>query len=333
MRRLLPLLLLLLSIGFTACQQGSAEDLVIYSGRSESLVEPAIERFEEETDIDVSVRYGETAQLAVALSEEGEQTNADLFWAQDAGALGAVEADGRFMELPDSILAQVPERYANDTGTWVATSGRARTLAYAPDRVDTENLPERLFDLTDPEYEGRVGWAPSNGSFQAHVTALRKLVGDDSTRAWLEAMQENGAEAYSNNTSIIQAIADGEVDLGLPNHYYLFRFKSEDPDFPVEQQFFAPGDPGNLVNVAGVGVLEGTDQEEAALRFVSFLLSEDSQQYFADEVFEYPVVDGVTPSTELTSMDRLGELQPQIDLDELRDLEATLDMLREVGLL
>ncbi len=336
MRRFL-LLLLLVPFVLAACQpsedDGEGDPIVIYSGRSQALVEPTIERFEEASGQAVEVRYGETAQLAAALAEEGAQTEADVFWAQDAGALGAVHADGLFAPLPDSVAQQVPERYVNEAGTWVAISGRARTLAYAPARVDTTDLPQSIFDLTEPEYEGRVGWAPANGSFQAHVTALRQIVGDERAGAWLEAMEENGAEAYSDNTSIVQALAAGEIDFGLPNHYYLFRFKSDDPEYPVEQTFFAPGDPGNLVNVAGTGILASSEQQAQAARFIGYLLSEDAQQYFANETFEYPVIDGVEPQMALTDMDRLGELQPELDLDQLRDLEATLEMMREVGVL
>jgi len=319
---LLPVLLLALA----ACQPSAPEanTLVIYSGRGKSLVEPLIERFQETTGIQVEVRYGSTAQLAVALTEEGDRSPADVFWAQDAGALGAVHQAGLLTTLPDSILAKVPAHYRNGAGTWVATSGRARTLAYAPDRVDTTALPQSLFDLTDPRYEGRVGWAPSNGSFQAHVTALRQLVGDDSTRAWLEAMKNNRAQAYSNNRAILDGIAAGEVDYGLPNHYYLYGKKRDDPNYPVEQTFFAPGDAGNLVNVAGVGVLE---DRALAHRFVAYLLSPDAQEYFTTETSEYAVTESDTTHTAPSNV------QVSIDLDTLSDLEATLNLLREVGLL
>lgn len=322
----------LLATSLWACRQAEESPLIVYSGRSETLVEPLIERFEQETGISVEVRYGDTAQLAVALTEEGEQTQADLFWAQDAGALGAVDARGLFTSLADTVLRHVPAALRSNAGRWVATSGRARTLAYAPGRIDTMALPQSLFELTDPQYAGRVGWAPTNGSFQAHVTALRKMVGDDSTRAWLQAMLDNGTKSYRNNTAIVQAIADGEVDLGLPNHYYLYRFKSEDPAFPVEQRFFAPGDPGNLMNVAGIGILAGTDQPERAQRFVAFLLTDAAQRYFSEETYEYPVVDGVVPAVALPDWEG-GRVLPQFDLDVLQDLEGTLQLLRSVGLL
>ena len=146
-------------------------------------------------------------------------------------------------------------------------------------------------------------------------------------------MQANGAQAYSNNRAILDGIAAGEVDFGLPNHYYLYGKKRDDPNYPVEQTFFAPGDPGNLVNIAGVGVLAGSDNQEAALAFLRFLLSDEAQRYFADETFEYPVVDGIAPDARLAEQDRLTTLQAGVNLDELRDLDATLNLLRETGAL
>lgn len=314
-------------------ETAATETLTLYAGRSRSLVEPIIERFEEQHGIEVNPRYGSTAQLAVAIKEEGDQSPADVFWAQDAGALGALTAADRFATLPDELLERVPDYYRNPEGRWVATSGRSRTLAYAPDRISEAELPTSVLDLTESRYEGRVGWAPTNASFQAFVTAMRNEHGNERTRQWLEDMAANGARSYPKNTAIIQAIAAGEVDLGLPNHYYLLRFKGEDPNYPVEQTFFEAGDVGNLVNVAGVGVLSSSENEQVALQFVRFLLSEEAQRYFAQEVYEYPVAGDVESPAMAPPRDELDEVAPQVDLDNLEDLEGTLDLLREAGVL
>ncbi len=307
--------------------------LIVYSGRSESLVEPIIERFEAETGIDVEVRFGGTSELAIALTEEGDQSPADVFWAQDGGALGAVHGAGLLMDLPEAMLSSVPEEYRSSAGTWIATSGRARTLAYSTERADADNLPANIMDLTDPAYNGRIGWAPGNGSFQAFVTGMRNLVGEETTRQWLEGIRDNNPEAYPNNRSIIQGIANGDVDYGLPNHYYLLRYTSEDPNYPVAQAFFAAGDPGNLVNVAGAGILKTSDNADAAQQFINYLLSEDAQAYFTQDVFEYPVIDGLSLAPGLESLETVDAARPTIDLDDLQDLEATLAMLRDVGVL
>jgi iron(III) transport system substrate-binding protein len=307
--------------------------IVVYSGRSQSLVAPVVQLFERESGIRVQVKYGNTAQLALALQEEGEATQADVFWAQDAGALGAVAEAGLFASLPADVAPSVPAIFRHGGGKWVATSGRARVLAYSSERAQVDALPRSVHDLTGERYRGRVGWAPANASFQSFVTALRAMEGEAAAEAWLRAMQENGAKAYDKNTAIIEAIVAGEVDFGLPNHYYLLRYKKADARYPVEQTFFAPGDAGNLVNVAGVGVLAVSKHPEAAQRFVRFLLSPAAQQYFASDVMEYPVTESVVPSASLVPRDSLERLAPAVDLNALDDLEGTLALLRKVGLL
>ena len=308
-------------------------ELVVYSGRSKGLVHPIIKQFEKETGITVKVRYGNTAQLAVALLEEGEKSPADLFWAQDAGALGAVSKQGLFQKLPESILSKIPDKFRNADGTWIATSGRARVLAYAPERVKAEELPNSIFDLTDAKWKGRVGWAPQNASFQAFVTAMRVLEGEEKAEEWLRGMKANGAKSYPKNTPIIRGLAAGEVDLGLPNHYYLMRFKKSDSGYPVEQTFFGAGDTGNLVNVAGIGILKSSTHPEEVSSFVQYLLSPKVQQFFISEVFEYSVTDAVIPSEKLLPPDELLKLTPEINLEKLDDLEGTLKLLREADIL
>ncbi len=311
-----------------------AADLVIYSGRSKGLVQPMVEAFEAESGLSVDVRYGDTSQLAVALMEEGDKSPADVFWAQDAGALGAVAKADLFRGLPKGADAdRIPAQFRNPSGLWVATSARARVLAYSTERLTAEDLPTSIQDLTDPKWSGRVGWAPGNASFQSFVTAMRVLHGDEATLSWLTAMKKNGAKAYPKNTPIIQALAAGDIDLGLPNHYYLLRFKTSDSKYPVDQTFFASGDAGNLVNVAGVGILKSTRQRENAEQFVKFLLSPAAQQYFASEVLEYPVIPGVIVSSRLVQMDALLEAAPALDLGDLDDLEGTLDLMRQAGIL
>ena len=315
---------------WSGCTSPDSNELVVYSGRSKELVEPVINAFSEETGIRVSVRYGDTAELAVALLEEGSRSQADLFWAQDAGALGAVDAAGLLAPLSDALLQLVPSAFRSDAGHWIGVTGRARTLAYARDRADM--LPTSVFELTDAMYAGRVGWAPSNGSFQAFVTAMRLMEGNEVTLQWLIDMKENGAVSFPKNSAIVQGIADGVVDYGLPNHYYLYRFTSQDSLFPVRQTYFAAGDPGVLVNVAGIAKLSRSSHDGAEA-FIRYMLAPAAQEYFATTTFEYPVVEGIPTLPELLPVDSLARLQPPVDLDGLGDLEETLALLREAGVL
>lgn len=307
-------------------------DLVIYSGRSENLVGPLVERFEEKTGLEVELRWGDTADLAATLLEEGERSPADLFYAQDPGGLGAV-AD-HLAPLPESLLAGVDPRFRDAEGRWTGVSGRARVLAYNTEAVQAEDLPADMQALTDPVWRGRIGWAPGNASFQTMVTAMRAAWGEDETRAWLEGILANEPEAYDNNSAIVEALGAGEIDLGLVNHYYLYRFlKERGEDFPVRNQFLSDGGPGALVLVSGAGRLATAAHPENAERFIAFLLSPESQRYFADETFEYPLIEdpavlpplGVPARAELEAID----LAPA----ELTDLAGSVALLREVGAL
>ncbi|MFP4173755.1 MAG: extracellular solute-binding protein [Candidatus Hydrogenedentota bacterium] len=262
------------------------DSLVVYSGRSQSLVEPIIEQFEEETGIRVQVKYGATPQLAMTLREEGERSPADVFWAQEVSALEALDEEGFFSALPGHVFEDGNPAVRHAEDHWAATSGRARVLAFNTDMVSADELPGDVRELTDSQWEGRVGWAPSNGSFQAFVTGMRLIHGEEATGEWVEGMRDNGAMAYANNTAIVEALGAGEIAAGLTNHYYLLRFKEDDPDFPVDQVFFDAGDPANLVMYAGIGALRSASHEEAAHQFIRFLLGEDAQDYFTNEVYE-----------------------------------------------
>jgi iron(III) transport system substrate-binding protein len=311
-------------------EAGGNGPITVYSGREEELVAPLFERFSEETGINVDVRYGDSAELAATIAEEGDNSPADVFFAQDPGSLGAVEDE--LAALPDDILDRVPERFRDGDGKWVGTSGRVRVIVYNTDELSESDVPDSVFDLTDDEWEDRVGIAPTNASFQAFVTAMRLTAGEDDTGEWLEGLKENGAKTYERNTPIVEAAANGEIDLGLVNHYYLALVKAEDPDAAVDNKFLPGDDPGALVSVAGAGVLEGSDDGEAAERFVEYLLSAEGQRFYAEEAeeAEYPLVEEVEPQAGLPALDSLQG--PDVDLETFgEELEATLELLSETG--
>ena len=304
----------------------------MYSGRNEELVGPIIERFEEESGIDVEDRYGDTAELASTISEEGANSPADIFFAQDAGALGAVSDRGLLRELPEDALNRVEERFRDPNGRWIGTSGRARVVAYNTDALSEEDLPNSILEFTGPEWRDKIGWAPTNGSFQAFVTALRLIEGEDTAREWLEGIQANNPKVYENNVAILEGVGSGEIQVGFVNHYYLFRKLAEEgEDFPARNYYLKNGDPGALVNVAGIGILNSSDNATEAEEFLNFMLSDEAQRYFADETFEYPLIEGVPTEAELVPLSEIEA--PNINLGGLDDLESTLDLLRETGVL
>ena len=305
--------------------------LVIYSGRNENLVGPVIKRFQEATGITAEVRFGDTAELAATILEEGDNSPADVFFSQDAGAVGALAREGLLAPVDQAVLDLVPAEYRSTDGVWVGVSGRARVLAYNTDTVTVDRLPSGVAGLTDPSWAGKVGWAPTNGSFQAFVTAFRVLEGDDAARAWLTAMRDNGTVVFDGNGPIVQAVAAGELEAGLVNHYYRYEIAAEEgTDLPVQNHFFAAGDPGSLVNVAAVAELATAANGDQAKAFIAYLLGEEAQTYFATETFEYPLIAGVETAPDLTPLDEIES--PDIDLSDLADLEATLELIAEVGL-
>lgn len=336
-RRLLATTLAVALLGpLAACgdsgEEVDASKLVIYSGRQENLVGDLIEQFEKDTGVEVSVRYGNTAQLAAQLLEEGDRTKADIYFSQDGGALGALAKERRLTTLPQPVLDKVPARYRAKDGSWVGTSGRARVIVYDPEQVPEADVPDSVFELTDPKWKGKVGIAPSNASFESFVTAMRVLKGDDVAKKWLADMKANDVETYDNNIAILNATKDGVLKLGLINHYYWYEQVAEEgkDKVPARLKFLPGGDPGALVNVGGVAVLKGSDHADEAQKFVDYLLSEKGQKYFADKTKEYPLVAGVPTAPDLPPLDSLQS--PDIDLSDLDTLEQTLTMIEDAGL-
>jgi len=327
---LLPALAALPMLALAASACGGGDDaLVVYSGRSQSLVEPLLNQFAEDTGIDIKVRYGETAELAATILEEGGNSPADVFFAQDAGALGALAKEGRLVQLPEDILGMVPARFRSDDGQWIGVSGRARVVVYNTENVSRDELPDSIMGFTDPKWRGRIGWAPTNGSFQSFVTALRLTEGDDAARAWLEGIKANDPAEFPGNLPAVEAVADGEIDVAFVNHYYLFQVRNERGDVSAENYFLPGGGAGSLINVAGAGILNTADREDDARRFIEYLLSGDAQTYFAEKTFEYPLVEGVPVDERLVSLSQIES--PDIDLSDLDDLEGTLELLRDTG--
>lgn len=317
--------------GVAACGGGDGGRLTIYSGRSEELVGPLLEQFSDQTGIGIDVLYGDSADLARQIDEEGASTPADVFYSQAPGPLGFLDGHERFDALPAQILDQVPEAYRAADGDWVGVSARVRTLVYDPTRFSEDELPSSVLDLVDPEYKGRVGVAPTNASFQDFVSYLRATLGDEDTAGFLAGLAANDARTYPNNLAIVEAVGRGEIDFGLVNHYYALEASAQDSSLHVANHFFPAGDPGSVVLVSGVGMLTGTEMSAEAQQFISFLLTEQAQQYFAEETYEYPLVPGVDP---VEGQPPLNEVAGVVaDLGALgQSFSTTLEMIEASGL-
>ena len=264
--------------------------------------------------------------------EEGDNSPADVFFAQDPGGLGAVSDAGLLARLPQDLLGLVDARFADPNGYWVGVSGRARVIVYNTEALSPGDLPNDLWGFTDSQWKGRIGLPPTNSSFQTMVTALRQAWGEEDTRLWLEGIMANDPVFYEKNTPTVAAVAAGEVEVGFVNHYYLYRFLAEEGESFTARNYFLPsGGPGSLVMVAGVSQLASSDNSEAAQTFINYLLSESAQAYFSSETYEYPLVSGVAPSVGLTPLADLNAIT--IDLADLADIQGTIALLQEVAML
>ena len=277
--------------GCSSSASVSPEDgVVVYSGRSEELVAPLFAQFTEETGIPVEARFGDSAELAAQLLEEGDATPAEVFFSQDAGALGAVAAEGLLAPLPEGVAADVPPAYVATDGTWTGVTGRARVIVYDAEQVAADAVPQSVLDLTDPAWQGQVAIAPTNASFQSFVTAMRQTEGDEATKAWLEGMVANDVQTYEKNSLIVDAVDAGQAKLGLVNHYYWYEKAAEvgAEAMRAQNSFTADGDPGSLVNVAGVGITEPAATNPNAAAFVAWLLTPQTQTVVRGEHLRVP---------------------------------------------
>ena len=305
----------------------------LYSGRDEALIQPLIDLFEQQSGIQVDVRYGNTPELGALLLEEGAATPAQVFLSQDAGSLGALSQAGLFATLPDDIASAIPAGFTSTDGSWVGITGRARVVVYDGEKFTADQLPDTIDGYVTPEWAGRLGVAPGNASFQAFVTALRVIDGEDAAAAWVESLAANSPQVFENNSAILTAAGEGAVDAGLINAYYWYRQAAEvgAENMRAQLKFLKAGDPGSMVNVTGAGVLASAAEDADALEFVRFLVSEEAQRYFVEQTFEYPLLPGVDAPAGLPALDSL--VNPSLDLSDLQDLSTTQELLARYGLI
>jgi iron(III) transport system substrate-binding protein len=339
-RKLIPVLLAVSLIAAACGDDGGGSDvagdapadsITLYSGRSEELLSPLLDAFTEATGITVETRFGDSAELALLIQTEGDSSPADVFISQSPGALGLLAGQDRLAKLSPDLTGLVDPGFSASDGTWVGLTGRVRVIVYNSDMVDPSDLPASVLDLTDPKYAGQVGVAPTNGSFQDFVTAMRSELGDDATLAWLEGMAANNSPKYQKNSPIVEAVGRGEIPLGLVNHYYNLRALEADPAVPSVNYFLPADDLGSLVIVTGGAVLASADAPVEGARLLEFLLSQEAQATFANQTQEYPLVAGVAAPEGLPPLE--GYAADTIDYDLLGDgLTGTIELIRESGI-
>jgi iron(III) transport system substrate-binding protein len=311
-------------------QEGSPTELTIYSGRSEEFIAPFFAEWEKKSGIALKIRYADSAELAAQIREEGSNSPADVFLAQDAGSLGAVSLAGLFTTLGDDVGTEIQPQYIAADRSWVGVTGRARVFAYNPQLLT--DLPRSITDLANPIYKSKLGIAPTNASFQAFVTALINAKGEDFTQRWLESLVKNDVQIFAKNSAIVEAIDSGKISIGLVNHYYTWEVaQGLGRAINAENGFFSSGDLGNMVNVSGAGILKSSKKYAAAEDLINYLTSQVVQSKFVAETHEYSLIaDQISPAG-LPSLSQIGA--PSVDLESLANIQKTQELLIKVGLL
>lgn len=300
--------------------------LTLYLGRGEGgLYENVLEAIKNRNpELDLAIRRGPTAALANAIVAESKAgvRRADLFWAVDSGAIGLVNDANLAKPLPTDLTEQLQSnfRYSN----WAPITGRIRTLPFNTEKLSADKIPESIMVLPDSNFS--LGWAPAYASFQSFVTAMRILEGEKVTAEWLRGINSK-AKKYAGELGVVMGVERGEVDLGFANHYYTLRLKSGKADARVDLAF-TNNDAGCLVNASGILTLS---DDELAVNFIRYLLTQEVQSYLASEAYEIPLVAGVNPPPGLPNLESISP--PKVDLTQLADIRPTLDLMRSAGVL
>jgi len=284
-------------------------------------------------DFEASAQTQPSSQLANVIVDEHDSgtTQADVFWSVDAGSLAYVADNGATTALSSDTTSMVgDDRFV--TEQWAGVAGRSRAVPYNTNQFSASDIPTSVDAIaTDDRFAGTLGWAPTYGAFHGFVTAMRQLRGDDGTREWLNAMlDQNPARYDSEYATVSQGITNGEVGLGLTNHYYPILVFASNPDAPLDLAF-TENDAGALVNTAGASVLDGAASPDLAELFVRHLLSAEAQEFLATRGFAFPMIDGVEPVGPLPTIDELSP--PELDLQSLSDVQPTIELLEDVGIL
>ncbi len=316
----------------SACSILNPPDLVIYNAQHEELLDELVPLFEEESGLDVELKSGKDLEMANQIVEEGSDSPADVFLTENSPAMSIVDNADLFAPAPAGALEAIPAAYVPSSKNWVGFLGRSTVVMYNTDNVTEADLPTSILDFAEPEWQGRVGFSPTGADFQAIVSAVLELEGEDATRAWLEGLEANGV-ILQNNLVVMQSANAGEIDAGIAYHYYWYRDRAEngsDSDSSA-LHFFGDQDPGAFLSVSGAGILKSSEHAEAAEEFVDWLTSTEAQQAMAESyALEYPLNPEASLNPDVKPFDELEP--PTVDVSSLNGPQVT-ELMTEAGLL
>jgi iron(III) transport system substrate-binding protein len=331
------LIALAMVIGLSACggsgSSGSANTITLYNGQHEQTTARLVAGFEKQTQIKVKVRSDDEDVLGNQILQEGSSSPADVFYTENTPVLEDLQEKGLLAPLQTSTLAAVPSKYSSPQGDWVGVSARVSVLVYNTSLIKASELPSSILELAQPKWKGKLGFAPSETDFQPLVSAISKLDGVATAEKWLKGLQANG-KVYPDNETVVAQVNNGESTVGIINHYYWYRLREEVGESGMHSalHYYAPQDPGYLLNVSGAAVLKSSSRQAAAQKFVAFLVSKEGQEILAhSHSYEYPIGSGVKTAQPLKPFD---QLQPNsITIGDLGNGHAPLELEQKLGLL
>ncbi len=323
-----------------ASGSGSRQSITLYNGQHVQTTDALVAGFERATGITVDVRDGTEDTLTNQIVTEGARSPADVIYTENSPALEYLQSKGLLAKVDPGSLAKTPSRYNSPSGDWVGVSARVSVMIYNPSLISKSQLPTSVLGLASPRYKGKLAFAPGETDFQPIVTAVDRAYGKAATLSWLEGISANLSgytHTYAANETIADEVNRGVVAFGVINQYYWYRMRAEIGRSNIHSAlaYFAPHDPGYVIDVSGAAVLKSSKHQAAAQEFLAYLVSKAGQSIIADPSksisFEYPIASGVTTKAPETPFNRL---QPYpITVGELGDGRAAVALLTEAGLL
>jgi iron(III) transport system substrate-binding protein len=326
---------LLAACGSASGATPGAGSITLYSGQHEQTTQSLVDAFEQQTGIKVNVRYNDEDSFADEIVAEESHPVADVFYTENSPALEYLQDKGLLASVDPSTLAKTAAKYNSPQGDWVGVSARVSVLIYNPSMISASQLPTSVLQLANPKYKGKLAFAAGETDFQPVVTSVARTYGDAEASSWLNGIKENaGSHIYPDNETIADEVNRGAVAFGVVNQYYWYRMKAELGASNVHSKitYFAPHDPGYVVDVSGAAILKSSKNKADAQKFLAFIVSKTGQEIIAHSIsYEYPLDDGVTTAAPETPF---NQLQPtSISIAELGDGSTAIALLQKAGLL
>ena len=326
---------LIAACGSASGATSGAGSITLYSGQHEQTTQSLVDAFEQQTGIHVNVRYNDEDSFADEIVTEEAPPVADVFYTENSPALEYLQEKGLLAQVDAATLGQGPAQYNSPQGDWVGVSARVSVLIYNPSLISASQLPTSVLQLANPKYNGKLAFAAGETDFQPIVTSVARAYGDTEASSWLNGIKENAeSHIYPDNETIADEVNRGAVAFGVVNQYYWYRMKAELGASNVHSKiaYFAPHDPGYVVDVSGAGILKSSKNQADAQKFLAFLVSKQGQEIIADSnSFEYPLDDGVQTTAPETPF---NQLQPNsISIADLGDGSTAISLLQKAGLL